>query len=421
MTLYGLCDCNNFYASCERLFNPALEGRPIVVLSNNDGCVVARSNEAKALGIGMGVPLFKVRALVEQHQVAVFSSNYQLYGDLSSRVFNTLKQHVEQVEIYSIDEAFLDLSGRDMAHLPEWGRRLARTVKRNTGIPISIGIAPTKTLAKVASRLCKQYPKLEGCCLMYRAEDIAKVLARFPIEDVWGIGRKHTKRLHGYGVRTAADFLALTPEWVQREMSVVGLRTWRELHGEPCIELDTIHADRQSICVSRSFSSEVYDLKELQQLVSGYLTSAAQKLRRQGSVAQAITVFAYTNRFREEASQQFANERIQFPTPTDSTLEMVKYVNAALAELFVVGNGYKKAGVILSSLQPASAVQSSMFDSVDRAKHRSLMETIDQLNDQMGRNSVVLANQSGGDPRFNRNHLSPCYTTEWEDILEINV
>lgn len=242
--MLALCDCNNFFASCERVFNPSLNGKPVVVLSNNDGCIIARSEEAKAVGIKMGQPLYQAQELIKAHGVAVFSSNYNLYGDMSHRVMQTLKQYAPSIEIYSIDEAFLDFDGLPVETLQERGQEIARIVRRNTGIPVSIGIAPTKTLAKVASKLCKKYPKLKGACLMHRPEDITKVLSKFPIGDVWGIGRRYSKMLKGYGIETAEQFRQMQPEWVRTKMSIVGLRTWKELHGEPCIEFEHAVPDK---------------------------------------------------------------------------------------------------------------------------------------------------------------------------------
>ena len=228
--MYGLCDCNNFFVSCERVFRPDLEGRPVVVLSNNDGCVVARSNEAKAIGIGMGQPYFQARGLLERHNGVVFSSNFTLYGDLSRRVMTTLRSMVEEIEVYSIDEAFFNLAGYDEP-LDELGRKIRTTIRRHTGIPVSIGIAPTKTLAKIAAKLAKQYPKLGGCCYMHREEDIRKVLSRFPLKDVWGIGRRYGKAFDKMQLLTAQQFVELDKQWVQGRMGITGVRTWMELRG----------------------------------------------------------------------------------------------------------------------------------------------------------------------------------------------
>ncbi len=418
--MIGLCDCNNFFVSCERVFNPALEGRPVLVLSSNDGCVIARSNESKALGIKMGVPLFQVKSIVEQHQVQLFSSNFQLYGDMSNRVFSTLRQHVPQVEVYSIDEAFLDLRGLDLNTLQQWGQEVSKMVKRNVGIPVSIGIAPTKTLAKVASQLCKKYPKLHGCCLMYRPEDITKVLNTYPIDEIWGIGRQSAKKLKQVGVFTAEQFRQLPQSWIRKELNINGVRTWKELHGEPCIELEHGTAARQSICVSRSFAQAITQKEKLQEVISNFLATAAQKLRKQQSVASQLQVFAATNRFQQGVNQQFGSQLITFSTPTESTFEMMNHAMKAIDQFFIEGNGYKKAGVIISGIQSNKAVQTALFDTVDRNKHKTIMETVDFINQNIGTNSVTLALQNQKDTTTSRNHLSPRYTTHWNEILVVH-
>ena len=277
--MYGLCDCNNFYASCERVFDPSLEGRPVVVLSNNDGCVIARSNEAKRLGIKMGQPYYQLRELIGREAVAVFSANFALYGDMSRRVMSLLRKSVLAIEVYSIDEAFLDLTSVDESRLDELGHGLARTIRRHTGIPVSIGIAPTKTLAKIASKLCKQYPKLNGCCYMHRPEDIEKVLRRFPIDDVWGIGRRWAQLLEKNGVKTAWDFTQLPQAWVRQRMHVVGLRMWSELRGEPCIGFEEFPADKKQIATTRTFDRDIDDYEELHHRIAQYVASCAEKLR----------------------------------------------------------------------------------------------------------------------------------------------
>lgn len=415
--MYGLCDCNNFFASCERVFNPSLNGQPVVVLSNNDGCIIARSEEAKAVGIKMGQPLYQAQEIIKRHGVAVYSSNYQLYGDMSHRVMQTLKQHAPSVEIYSIDEAFLNFDGLPVETLHARGQEIARIVRRNTGIPVSIGIAPTKTLAKVASKLCKKYPKLQGACLMYRPEDITKVLSGFPIGDVWGIGRRYSKMLKSYGIETAEQFRRQQPEWIKAKMSIVGLRTWKELHGEPCIEFEHQVPDKQSITVSRSFAKLLTEIEPLQEVLSTFVAMAAEKLRKQNSVTRQMQVFILTNYHREDQPQHREGKLIHFPLPTDSTLEMAKAANKALRELYRKGYGYKKAGVILYDILPNTGIQSMMFDEIDRPKHKALMQTIDSLNAQHGRSTVMLGSQGNGGIPSNRNHTSPQFTTQWSDIL----
>lgn len=417
--MFGLCDCNNFFVSCERVFAPSLEKRPVVVLSNNDGCVVSRSNEAKALGIKMGQPLYQIRELAKRENVAVRSSNYSLYGDMSHRVMTTLKQHVPNIEIYSIDEAFLQLDGIPTERLKTFGEELARIVRRNTGIPVSIGISHTKTLAKIASKLCKKYPKLNNACLMQRDEDIRKVLEKFPIEEVWGIGRKQAKMFKECRIESAAQFVALSQEWVENHMNINGKRTWLELKGTPCIDFSHESADKQSITVSRSFSKELYNIEELHETITTFAGIATEKLRKQKCVAQELQVFILTNRHREDQPQHYECGQVQFTTATDSTLEIVKAATATLAKIYHKGFGYKKSGVRLSRITPATAIQGSLFDSIDRPKHKALMQAIDRINTEMGRESVKLVSQGTLTDHTNREHLSPQYTTRWEDIMVV--
>ena len=419
--MFGLCDCNNFFVSCERVFNPMLDGMPVVVLSNNDGCVVSRSNEAKALGIKMGQPLYQIRDFIKKHNVKVCSSNYRLYGDMSQRVMATLRQFSPAIEIYSIDEAFLLLDGYPTGQLKQFGEELARTVKRNTGIPVSIGMSHTKTLAKIASKLCKRYPKLNNACLMQRDEDIAKVLENFAIGDVWGIGRKHNRMLGECRIATAADFAALIEKWVQNRMGITGVRTWLELHGKPCIEFSHEEADRQSIMVSRSFSKELYSIQELHETITTFAGIAAEKLRKQNSVAQEMQVFIITNRHRDDQPQHYECGQVHFETPTDSTLEIVKAATEELNRIYRRGYGYKKSGVRLSHITPSKAVQGALFDTIDRPKHKKLMEAIDRINSGIGHDSVKLVSQGSITGHTNREHLSPQYTTDWDDIIVVKV
>ncbi|MFI3280496.1 MAG: Y-family DNA polymerase [Rikenellaceae bacterium] len=418
--MIGLCDCNNFFVSCERVFNPSLNGRPVLVLSSNDGCVIARSNESKALGVKMGQPVFQVRSIIDRHNIAIHSTNFPLYGDMSHRVMETLREELPSIEVYSIDEAFLDMSGIENDRLKEYGERLSRKVRRNTGIPVSIGIAPTKTLAKIASKLCKSYPKLNGACLLYRPEDIEKVLTKYPIEDVWGIGRQSSKMLKGYNITTAQQFREASQEWVQHKMGVTGLRTWRELNGESSILFDHRVSDKKSIMVSRSFAHEIYDLQELHEALSGFVSSAAEKLRRQHSVAGAMQVFLLTNRHREELPQHNVSEVAIFETPTESTIELASSATKVLQKLYKEGYGYKKVGVILYDIRQSNGVQSSLFDQVDHSKHKRLMEQLDSINSYYGKNSVRLGGQ-GKKSRVNSEHLSPRYTTAWSDIITVKV
>ncbi len=419
--MVGLCDCNNFYVSCERLFNPALEGRPVVVMSGNDGCVVARSNEAKALGIKMGQPIYQISDLVRQHGVVAISGNLQLYGDISHRVMTTLSELLPSIEVYSIDEAFIDLSGIEITELKRLGEQIAQRVRRSVGVPISIGIAPTKTLAKVASKLCKSYPRLRGCCLMYREEDITKVLAIYPIGDVWGIGRRSVEMLGRYNITTAEQFRQAPEEWIRYQMGVTGVRTWSELHLRSCIELDTSPNGRQSIMVSRSFRHEIESFDELRQAVAIFASRAAEKLRAQHSLSSQMQVFIRTNQHRTDHAQHHDSSFVNFEIPTDSTLEIVGAASSKLQALFRKGYGYKKAGVVLYGISDRSGVQSSMFDTIDRAKHSKLMSVVDRLNSEMGRETIKMATGGDGSLPTSSANQSPCYSTKWEDILMINV
>ncbi len=417
--MYGLADCNNFYVSCERVFDPSLEGRPVIVLSNNDGCVIARSNEAKRLGIKMGQPCYQLRELIGRENVAVFSANFILYGDMSRRVMSLLRKAVPATEVYSIDEAFLDLTGVEAERLDEFGHRLARTVRRHTGIPISIGIAPTKTLAKIASKLCKQYPKLNGCCYMHRPEDIEKVLRRFPIGDVWGVGRRWVQMLERHDIRTAWDFTLLPPDWVRSRMSVVGLRMWRELRGEACIGFEQHPADKKQIATTRTFDRDIDDFEELHRRIAQYVAAAAEKLRRQHSLCGEIGVFILTNRHKENMPQYYENRLLKLPVPTDSTLELTAHAVRLLRQVFRPGIAYKRAGVVLSDLRSKSGVQTDLFDATDRAKLDSLMKAVDALNDRFGRHRLVTAAEGFEPFKMNRNHLSQEYTTDWKQIVKI--
>ena len=316
--MYALADCNNFFASCERVFRPELNGRPVIVLSNNDGCAVARSNEAKALGIKMGDPLFKIRDIVEKNNVAVFSGNFALYGDMSRRVQEVLRGYSPSIEVYSIDEAFLDLDGIDV-DFDKYAKEISRECWRQTSIPVSVGIAPTKTLAKIASKLCKKYPKLKGGCYMHRQQDIEKVLKKFPAEDVWGIGRRMMRKLESMGVKTAWDYVSLPETTVRTLFHLPGFRTWKELKGIPCIEMEDMIEPRKTICVSRSFNREITDRTELCEQVANFAESAVSKLRAQGSVALEIVVFALTNRFKEKAPQTCGSKLVVIPTGPPTT------------------------------------------------------------------------------------------------------
>ena len=419
-TMIALVDCNNFYASCERAFNPNWNNRPVVVLSNNDGCVIARSNEAKALGIKMGVPAYQIKNEIERYGIGVFSSNYTLYGDMSNRVMTMLSSYSPNIEVYSIDECFLDFSGFERYNLKEYGEEIIRTVSKGTGIPVSMGIAPTKTLAKVANKFAKKYKGYKGVCIIDTEEKRIEALKRTEIGDVWGIGHRYTKRLALYGVSTAYDFAQMPKAWVRQQMTVVGERTWKELNGEPCIDLELVTPDKKQICTSRAFGEAISEIEGLEEAVSSYASICAGKLRKQRSCAQALMVFIHTNNFREDLPQYFQNCVVKLPLPTNNTPEIVHYALIALRNIYRKGYFFKKAGVIIIDIVPDSAIQQNMFDNVDRERQKKLMKVVDRLNSGFNRNNLTLAVQGGRRKwKLKQELLSPCYTTRLSDIINI--
>ena len=420
--MFALADCNNFFASCERVFRPDLQGKPVIVLSNNDGCAIARSNEAKALGIKMGAPFFKIRNLVEKHGVAVFSGNMALYGDMSQRVRWVLGEFAPAVEVYSIDEAFLDLRGITNIDFDSYAKEISARCWRMTSIPVSVGIAPTKTLAKIASKLCKKYPKLRGGCYMHRPQDIEKVLRKYPIEDVWGIGRKSAAKLQARYIKTAYDFTQMPEAAVQKMMGITGVRTWKELRGIPCIEFEDGFEAKQSICVSRSFSSEIYDMKELQEQIANFASTMAEKLRKQSSVTSEMAVFAYTNRFKENLPQAHSSALVTFTTPTAEQRTIIAKAVTATAELFRKGYGYKKAGVIATGIVDESDIVGSLFEDTEAmAKEHKITSALDAINRAYGDGTIRLAVQGSGRIRTTSENQSPHYTTRWNDLPKVSV
>ena len=420
--MFALADCNNFFASCERVFRPDLQGKPVIVLSNNDGCAVARSNEAKALGIKMGDPLFKIKDIVNKHKVAVFSGNMALYGDMSQRVRWVLEDFSPSIEVYSIDEAFLDLRGMQNIDFDQYAKNISKTCYKMTSIPVSVGIAPTKTLAKIASKLCKQYPRLQGGCYMHRPEDIEKVLRKYPIEDVWGIGRKTVYKLKLMGINTAYDYTTLSESRVRSLFNITGLRTWQELKGIPCIEFEDGFEAKQSICVSRSFSSEIYDVKELQEQIANFSASMAEKLRKQCSVVSEIVVFAYTNRFKENEPQTHGSALISFVTPTSDVRAIVSKAVGATKALFKEGYGYKKAGVIASKIVSDKCIMHSLFEDAETTeREHKITSVLDTINKTFGKGTIKLAVQGSGNIKSSSDNQSPHYTTLWTDIPKVTV
>ena len=420
--MFALVDCNNFYASCERVFDPRLEQRPIVVLSNNDGCVIARSNEAKALGIAMGEPAFQKEEVYAKHNVAVFSSNFALYGDMSQRVMRTLAQHSAAMEIYSIDEAFLECGGLTADGLDRFGSQLRKTVKQWTGIPVSIGVAPTKTLAKVANHIAKRLPDNSGVCVLNKEETIEYCLKKLPVEKLWGVGRKYALFLRSWGINTAWDLRRMPEGWVKDNMTVVGLRLQKELKGEPCIPLENQPQKKKEICTSRSFGTMVTELDELKQAVSMYATRCAEKLRTQNSCTNLVEVFLHTNPFRPDLPQYKNVRFVRLPVASNSTLSIVQAALRGLRSIYRAGYQYKKAGVIVSGLVPSNTIQYNLFHSTDEDRHMRLMNAMDTVNDREGRDILRVAEQ-GFDRRWTlrQERLSPCYTTRWADFMTISV
>ncbi len=420
--MFALADCNNFFASCERVFRPDLRDKPVIVLSSNDGCAIARSNEAKALGIKMGDPFFKIRHIVAKHNIAVFSGNMALYGDMSQRVRWILEEFAPSIEVYSIDEAFLDLRGMHDIDFDQYAKTISQRCRKLTAIPVSVGIAPTKTLAKIASKLCKQYPKLNGGCYMHRPQDIDKVLRKSPIEDVWGIGRRSAPRLKSMGIRTAYDYTQLPEETIRKMFGITGVRTWKELQGTPCIEFEDGFEAKQSICVSRSFSSEIYDIKELEEQIANFASSLAEKLRKQNTVASEICIFAYTNRFKESEPQVHGNQLIHLDSPTNDQRSIIARCVAATRELFRRGVGYKKAGVVATRIVAVQNQMHSLFDdkkAMER-EHR-LTSVVDAVNRTFGKSTIKFAVQGSGKIKTSSENQSPHYTTQWSDIPKATV
>ena len=419
--MYALVDCNNFFVSCERAFQPELEGRPVVVLSNNDGCVVARSNESKAMGIKMGTPFFKVKYLVDQGKLVVRSSNYTLYGDLSARVMSLLSEVAPKLEVYSIDEAFMNMDGIREEYLPGICRDLIKRIRRWTGIPVSIGIAPTKTLGKVANHFAKKYKGYKGVCVIDTDEKMRKALSLTPIDDVWGVGWRGAPKLQAAGVKTALDFVSRPVEWVRDRMGVIGVRTWSELQGIRMVEEEK-NEKRKSICTSRSFAGNISDIEELTLRVSDFAGKCAEKLRREGTAASTVGIFLYTNRFREDLDQYYPSASVRLEVPASSAPEIISAALKALRYVYKPGYQYKKAGVIVSDIVDADSIQQVLFGFDDRARERDdrISEVMDKVNTS-GRNVLRLATQRGGHyaDGIRRDFCSGLYTTSWKDLIRV--
>ena len=418
-------DANNFYASCEQLFNPALRGKPVVVLSNNDGVIVARSAEAKALGIDMAQPFFQIEPVLRQHGVHVLSSNYTLYDDMSNRLTTIYRRFAVAVEIYSIDECFLSLPEGDPGELPAYGRRLRRTVRQWTGLPVSVGVAATKTLAKLGNRLAKRVPECRGVCVLPDDRAIGDALSQAALTDLWGVADGFERRLAAMGIYTPLQLRDADPNQVRQGLGVVGQRIVLELRGEPCIKLEPIPPDKQHICCSRSFGEDIRGFDGLREAVCTFASQAASKLRRQDLAAAAVTVFLDTNTHAPAHVEQYHHRcSVSLPTPSFDTREIAAAAVLCLGHIYRPQHAYKKAGVILEQLLKRTRIHPVLFGRGDAARSYRLMRTIDQINREYGRGAIRLASASAFELTPGRTvawkgrceRRSPRYTTHWDEL-----
>jgi DNA polymerase V len=421
--LFALVDCNNFYASCERVFNPKLEGKPVIILSNNDGCVIARSQEAKDLGIKMGQPYFQLKPLLAENELEVFSSNYPLYGDMSHRVMEVLGGFTPEVEVYSIDEAFLGLHGLVGKDLQAYSRHIRKVVRQYTGIPICIGLGPTKTLAKIANRLAKKDPANEGVLILDTQEKQREALEKTAVEDVWGIGRRYAAKLKKAGITNAWQLSQQRAQWARQQLGgVVGMRLIEELRGVVCLQLDLFPSAKKSIACTRSFGKPVTTLAHLSEAVATYMSRAAEKLRWQQSCVNKMTVFIHTSRFIADTERYDASARITLPMPSNHTGELIHYAHAGLKSIYREGYIYKKAGIILSDLVPSSQIQANVLHPRDLTRGKQLMAILDEVNGKWGRNTLAYAS-CGTEKEWQTvaRMRSPRYTTNWNELLTLNI
>ena len=419
--IFALVDCNNFYVSCERIFKPGLENKPVVVLSNNDGCIIARSDESKNLGIKMGIPVFEISQIIKKNKVIVFSTNYALYGDISERVMNLLSEMAPEIEIYSIDEAFLDLSHIPQTELNETGRKIIEKIRMFTGIPVSIGFGPTKTLAKAANMLAKTSKKNQGVFSLVNNPDAEKIFNKIKINEIWGIGEKYMAFFNRTGIMSAYDLQHANENRIRERLGIVGQRLVLELRGTVCYPLNQNPDVKKEICTSRSFGHPVTSLEELEEATASYVAKAAQKLRKQKSMANSLMLFIMTNKYAK--GPQYVNYRIvKLPSPTNQTQELIHFAQIALKRLFRKGYYYKKAGVIVSDVVPSNQVQTSIWEPSTREKNQSILKAVDAINAKTGKEQVKFAIQGNEETWKMRQHnLSPQYTTRWRDILEVNM
>ena len=414
--MFAHVDINKFYANSIRSFMPELIGKPLIVLSNNDGCAICVS-ECDAFGLKMGANFYEVENIVNAHSIHVFSSNYTHFADMSLRVKSLIRRFFERYEDYSVDEVFIDMqNGTSEQHVASC-QQMRKLIAKGLGLPNSIGIAPTMTLSKVATRYAKRHKAYDGVCIIDTDEKREKALKMLPIGSVWGIGYAHEERLKKIGVKTAWDFTRVPKNWVRNQMTITGEKTWRELRGEACIDLVTEQPDKKSITVSRSFGKDIYKLDTIASAVTAYTCMAAAKLRKQKSVCKEVLLFIETNRFKEYAKQYARNILIRLPVATNFDMEINQYVQEALKKIYQTGYGFKKAGVILMNISPANVMQGSLFDTVDRKKLQNATYSIDYLNERYGRNTVIIGTQGfDGEWNIKQERLCPCFTTRMKDF-----
>tara|TARA_A100001015_G_C14990318_1_gene713584 strand:+ start:554 stop:1795 length:1242 start_codon:yes stop_codon:yes gene_type:complete len=412
--MIALADCNNFYASCERVFNPALKNKPILVLSNNDGCIIARSNEAKTMGFQMGEPVFKRKEFIKRNKVEMFSSNFALYGDMSNRVMSILMEESPETEIYSIDEAFLNLKG--IIEKEKFVKNLREKVLKWTGIPISIGIGPTKTLAKIANAKAKQ--EKEGIYSLKSEQEIKKILESKDVSNIWGIGNRTATKLNYYGIKTALDLINTRPKFIKRVFSINMLKTQEELKGKKRYYINANPEIKKNICTSRSFSKEIKEYNKVKEKIITYSMRGAEKLRKQRGCAQTLTVFIQTNRFREK---RYSNAKsIIFDVATNDSLEIVKKTIESLKKIYRPNYKYKKAGVVLGEIVSEQRIQMNLFDKTNRNKRKKLMKAIDKINYLNGKETIKVGTQETKKHKFERQQrLSQGYTTKWKELLSV--
>jgi DNA polymerase V len=422
----ALIDVNNFYVSCERVFNPKLRNKPVVVLSNNDGCAVARSNEVKALGIGMGAPWFKFKDLAKQHGIVAYSSNYALYADMSNRVMSILRQFSPDQEIYSIDESFLDLTSFQSKDLLAYGQQMRNRILTWTGLPVCVGIGSTKTLAKLANHCAKKRPIFNGVCNFNTLDEatLNQLLSEIEVGEIWGVGRKLAPKLEALGFKTVLDLKRADPETLRQQFSVVMEKTIRELNGTVCIELEEVTPAKQQILSSRSFGQGVSDYNSLAESVTLYMSRAAEKLRKQQSYARCVYVYIRTSPFKPKLPFYSNGFSVSLPTPTDDTRQLVRVALWILKRIYRAGYQYQKAGVMLSELVPSQGIQADLFtgsNTISSAKSDRLMLVLDTINRKMGKESLKLASEGFKRPwKMKQGNKSPCYTTRWQDLLKVN-